>query len=315
MRLIQFLRKQIGRNVTQNVSIGLQLPPNNPGTNVDSGDVVDVPKSCLGLAEYDTSIDLIMKWDLVQSQLKRICEEFEAKNKATFDGVELSRIPLSEVDVFSPIIRPDKVICIGMNYADHCHEQNVPPPKEPVVFSKFSSAIVGPYDSLRYPDVTEELDWEVELAVVIGKRGKDVKKEDAMKHVFGYTTAHDVSARDWQMKRNGGQWLIGKTMDDFCPLGPALVTKDEIDDPHNLDLQCVVNGVTKQDSNTRQLIFKTEDLIAWLTQFFTLLPGDVILTGTPPGVGVFKKPPEFLKRGDVVECTIEKIGTVRNTVI
>jgi len=136
-----------------------------------------------------------------------------------------------------------------------------------------------------------------------------------MQHVFGYTTAHDVSARDWQLKRNGGQWLIGKTMDDFCPLGPALVTVDEIGDPHNLDLQCVVNGVTKQDSNTRQLIFKTEELIAWLTQFFTLLPGDVILTGTPPGVGIFKKPPEFLKRGDVVECTIEKIGTTRNTVI
>lgn len=315
MRVVQFLRKQLGKNVSQNLCLGLQLPPTGNGHKVDTGDVVELPKSYLGLSEDNTSIDLITKWDQVEGKLQRIYDEFKTNNKASVDGVEVSRIPLSEVDLLSPVIKPDKVICIGMNYADHCHEQNIPPPKEPVVFSKFSSAIVGPYDNLRYPEVTEELDWEVELAVVVGKRGKDVKKEDAMKHVFGYTTAHDVSARDWQLKRNGGQWLIGKTMDDFCPLGPALVTTNEIGDPHNLDLQCVVNGETKQDSNTRQLIFKTEELIAWLTRFFTLLPGDVILTGTPPGVGVFKKPPEYLKKGDVVECTIEKIGTVRNTVV
>merc|ERR1719412_526539 len=256
-----------------------------------------------------------MKWDSVKEKLERIQNACIADNKASIDGVAFERIPISDVELLSPIIKPDKVICIGMNYADHCLEQNVPPPKEPVVFSKFSSSIVGPNDDIEYPEVTEELDWEVEMAIVIGKPGKKVKKEDAMSHVFGFTTAHDVSARDWQLKRNGGQWLVGKTMDGFCPLGPAIVTADEIGDPHNLSLQCLVNGNIKQDSNTRQLVFKTEELIAWLTQFFTLLPGDVILTGTPPGVGVFKKPPEYLKKGDVVECTIEKIGTVRNTVV
>lgn len=295
--------------------MGLQLPTNASNDEVDRGDVVHIPRALLGLSDDTTSIDLIMKWDSVKQKLERIQNECIANKNASIDGVTVERIPISGVDFLSPVIKPDKVICIGMNYADHCLEQNMPPPKEPVVFSKFSSSIVGPYDDINYPEVTKELDWEVEMAIVVGKAGKNVKEKDAMSYVFGFTTAHDVSARDWQLKRNGGQWLIGKTMDNFCPLGPALVTCDEIPDPHNLDLKCVVNGETKQDSNTRQLIFKTEELIAWLTQFFTLLPGDVILTGTPPGVGVFKKPPEYLKKGDVVECTIEKLGSVRNKII
>ena len=191
----------------------------------------------------------------------------------------------------------------------------MPIPKEPVVFSKFSSTICGPNDIIPYPEPTKELDWEVELAIVIGKRGKDIPKDEAMNHIFGFTVAHDISARDWQLRKNGGQWLAGKSMDNFCPLGPAIVTKDEIGDPHNLNLKCVVNGVTKQDSNTSQLIFKTEDIISWCSNLFTLLPGDVILTGTPPGVGVFAKPqPQFLTVGDEVKCSIEKIGTITNEI-
>lgn len=163
--------------------------------------------------------------------------------------------------------------------------------------------------------MTQELDWEVELAVVIGKKGKNIPSSSAAEYIFGYSVAHDVSARDWQMKRNGGQWLLGKTGDGYCPMGPCVITADELGDPHNLKLSCTVNGVIKQNSNTNQLVHNVYDCVAWLSRFCTLLPGDVILTGTPPGVGVFAKPPQFLKKGDVVECQIEKIGTIRNQVI
>ncbi|XP_001382064.2 fumarylacetoacetate hydrolase domain-containing protein 2A [Monodelphis domestica] len=221
----------------------------------------------------------------------------------------------SEVTFLSPITFPDKVVCVGMNYVDHCREQNVPVPKEPIIFSKFGSSIVGPYDEIVLPSNSKEVDWEVELAFVIGKKGKDIKATDAMAHVAGFTVAHDVSARDWQMKRNGRQWLLGKTFDTFCPLGPALVTKDCVADPHNLKICCRVNGEVVQNSSTSQMVFKTEDLIAWVSQFVTLYPGDVFLTGTPPGVGVFKKPPMFLKKGDEVQCEIEGLGTIVNKVV
>ncbi|XP_071090334.1 oxaloacetate tautomerase fahd2, mitochondrial-like [Haliotis cracherodii] len=224
-------------------------------------------------------------------------------------------IKRDDVRLLAPITAPEKVICIGMNYTDHCEEQNAPVPVEPVIFSKFASAIVGPYDDLQYCDETQQLDWEVEMTVVIGKTGRHIKREDAMSHVFGFTVAHDVSARDWQMKKNGGQWLLGKTMDCFCPLGPAVVMKEDIKDPHKLRLWCKVNGVTKQDSSTSNLVHKTEELLVFLSRFITLRPGDIILTGTPPGVGVFRKPPEFLKRGDIVECGIEDIGKTINKVV
>ncbi|XP_052579485.1 fumarylacetoacetate hydrolase domain-containing protein 2A isoform X1 [Peromyscus californicus insignis] len=228
---------------------------------------------------------------------------------------QLPILPRSQVTFLAPVTRPDKVVCVGMNYADHCKEQNVRVPKEPIIFSKFSSSIVGPYDEIILPPESEEVDWEVELAVIIGKKGKHIKATDAMAHVAGFTVAHDVSARDWQMRRNGKQWLLGKTFDTFCPLGPALVTRDSIADPHNLKICCRVNGEEVQSSNTNQMVFKTEDLIAWVSQFVTLYPGDIILTGTPPGVGVFRKPPVFLKKGDEVQCEIEDIGVIINKVV
>ncbi|XP_036162672.1 fumarylacetoacetate hydrolase domain-containing protein 2A isoform X2 [Myotis myotis] len=210
-------------------------------------------------------------------------------------AAQLPVLPRTEVTFLAPVTRPDKVVCVGMNYVDHCKEQNVPVPKEPIIFSKFASSIVGPYDEVILPPESQEVDWEVELAVVIGKKGKHIKATDAMAYVAGFTVAHDVSARDWQMRRNGRQWLLGKTFDTFCPLGPALVTKDSVADPHNLKICCRVNGEVVQSSNTSQMVFKTEELIAWVSQFVTLYPGDIILTGTPPGVGVFRKPPVFLK--------------------
>nr|XP_060165703.1 fumarylacetoacetate hydrolase domain-containing protein 2A isoform X1 [Globicephala melas] len=230
-------------------------------------------------------------------------------------AAQLPVLPRSEVTFLAPVTRPDKVVCVGMNYVDHCKEQNVPVPKEPIIFSKFSSSIVGPYDEVVLPPESQEVDWEVELAVVIGKKGKHIKAADAMAHVAGFTVAHDVTARDWQMRRNGKQWLLGKTFDTFCPLGPALVTKDSVADPHNLKICCRVNGEVVQSSSTNQMVFKTEELIAWVSQFVTLFPGDVILTGTPPGVGVFRKPPVFLKKGDEVQCEIEELGVIVNKVV
>ncbi|XP_056148215.1 fumarylacetoacetate hydrolase domain-containing protein 2A isoform X2 [Lampris incognitus] len=221
----------------------------------------------------------------------------------------------SGIRLLSPVLAPEKVVCVGMNYRDHCLEQNAPIPREPIIFSKFPSAITGPYDHITLPAESQEVDWEVELAFVIGRRGKHIKEKDALSYVAGFTVANDVSARDWQMKRNGKQWLLGKTFDSFCPLGPALVTTDAVNDPHNLGIRCLVNGETVQSSNTDQMIFKTEKLVAWVSQFVTLTPGDVFLTGTPPGVGVFRKPPVFLKRGDVVECQIDKLGSILNKVV
>uniref|UniRef100_A0A8D0C953 Fumarylacetoacetate hydrolase domain containing 2A n=1 Tax=Salvator merianae TaxID=96440 RepID=A0A8D0C953_SALMN len=223
-------------------------------------------------------------------------------------------LPRAEVALTAPVTNPDKVICVGMNYADHCLEQNVKIPQEPIIFSKFASSIVGPYDDIVHPAESSEVDWEVELAFVIGKQGKHIQESDAMSHVAGFTVAHDVSARDWQ-KRNGKQWLLSKTFDTFCPLGPALVTKDSVSDPHNLGIRCRVNGETVQDSSTKQMIFRTEALVAWVSQFVTLYPGDIFLTGTPPGVGLFRKPPIFLKRGDEVQCEIDELGALRNKVV
>lgn len=269
----------------------------------DGGDIVDL---CAG----DSSIPSDMRTFIEGGQKTLLA----AKSVIDRGG---SIIPRDSVKIVAPIYNPDKVLCVGMNYKDHCEEQNAPVPIEPVIFNKFPSSIIGPTEDLQYPEETQKLDWEVELTIVIGKDAKRVQESDAMNYVFGYTVAHDVSARDWQLEpgKNGGQWLIGKAMDGFCPLGPAIVMKEDINDPHNLGLRCRVNGVTKQDSNTNQLVHKTAAMVSFISRFMTLRPGDVILTGTPPGVGVFRKPPEYLKRGDVVECEIDGIGKVVNKIV
>lgn len=216
--------------------------------------------------------------------------------------------------LLAPIVSPGKVICIGLNYRDHAIESGAEIPTEPVCFGKFSQTIVGPDDPIKLPRVSSEVDYEAELVVVIGREGKHISEDDAMSYVAGYMNGHDVSARDWQAGRPGGQWLLGKTPDTFAPTGPWLVTADEVPDPHKLSIALRLNGETMQDSSTAQLIFNINQLIAHLSQLITLQPGDVIFTGTPPGVGAARKPPVFLKPGDVAEVEIEGLGTLSNPV-
>ena len=227
----------------------------------------------------------------------------------------LSRGPFVTGRLSAPITDPGKVFCIGLNYRDHALESGSPIPSEPVVFSKFSQAVIGPGDAIVLPRVAHEVDYEAELVVVIGKAGKNIPRDAAWKHVAGYTVGNDVSARDWQKGRPGGQWLLGKTPDTFAPTGPWLVTADEIGDPHALRIQLRLNGETMQNSSTKELIFGVDQLIAHISQLVTLQPGDLIFTGTPPGVGAARKPPVFLKAGDAVEVDIESIGVLKNPVV
>lgn len=227
-----------------------------------------------------------------------------------------SVIPEVEVNFLPPVTRMDKLACVGLNYSGHCKEQGLSPPESPVIFSKFPSNIIGPRDNILLPPISDKVDWEAELAIVIGKKCKALNKDEGEDCIFGYTVAQDITARDWQKgKRNGGQFLLGKAMDTFCPLGPAVVTKEAICDINNLSVKTWVNGNIKQDGNTCELIFKPYEIVAYISQFMTLLPGDVILTGTPAGVGFTRKPPEYLQRGDVLETEIESLGRLRNKVL
>ena len=188
-------------------------------------------------------------------------------------------------------------------------------PKEPILFSKYPTALIGHLDPIVLPRVSQEVDYEAELVVVIGRGGRHVPRERALEHVGGYAVGHDVSARDWQLNKPGKQWMAGKTFDTFAPVGPELVTPDEVGDPQSLGIRLRLNGQTMQDSNTAQLIFGVDELIAYLSQIVTLEPGDLIFTGTPPGVGMARKPPVWLKPGDVVEVEIDRLGTLRNPVV
>ncbi|CAH1405374.1 unnamed protein product [Nezara viridula] len=226
-----------------------------------------------------------------------------------------SIIRLSEVNILAPLTNPDKVICVGLNYKTHCDEQKKPYPEEPFFFSKFSSTIIGPNEEVKHPPNSRALDWEVELGVVIGKKCRLVSKDEANDYIFGYTVTNDISARDWQTpKKNNGQWLFAKSMDTFCPLGPSVVAKEFIQDPHDLTLTCKVNGIEKQNGNTNDMVHNVYDIVSYLSHCVTLLPGDVILTGTPSGVGVFRQPREFLKVGDVITTEISGLGKLENTV-
>jgi len=211
-----------------------------------------------------------------------------------------------------PVPPPQKCLCIGLNYRDHARESGAEIPTEPVVFNKFASALIGHGDEIQLPRVSRAVDFEAELAVVIGRGGRHIAAEDAMDHVFGYTCGHDVSARDWQKGRPGGQWLLGKTFDTFGPVGPCVALRHEITDPGNLRIQMTINGSTMQDSCTDELIFDIPTLISHLSQIVSFVPGDLIFTGTPPGVGVARQPPVFLQSGDECTVTIEQIGSLTN---
>ncbi|MBM7691548.1 2-keto-4-pentenoate hydratase/2-oxohepta-3-ene-1,7-dioic acid hydratase in catechol pathway [Peribacillus deserti] len=225
---------------------------------------------------------------------------------------EQARFTLSDVKILAPIPNPEKIICVGLNYMDHCKETGMEPPASPVIFSKYANAISGHNEAVKIPVNSNEVDFEAELAVVIGKEAKCVTEEEAMDFVFGYTILNDISARDQQF--SDGQWARGKTADTFAPTGPFVVTHDEVGDPHNLDISLKLNGSLMQDSNTTQLIFTVPKIISFLSQSMTLKPGDIIATGTPPGVGMGRNPKIWLKKGDRMDVTIEKIGTLSNYV-
>eukprot|EP00794_Sanderia_malayensis_P005252 gene5252-5916_t len=286
MRLLQFVEGQ-------RQSIGVEAEPN--------GNVID-------LCKFDSTVPNHMIKFLEDGQRCIDIAKRALESKTCF-------VERSAIRIKAPITHPCKVIGIGMNYTDHCEEQNAPIPKEPIVFGKFPNTIQDPFGPIVYPKESDQVDWEVELAIIIGKQGSNIKESEAMDYVAGYSVAHDVSARDLQLKKNGGQWLLGKTFDTFCPLGPVLVTPDSLSNPHNLGIRCRLNGKLVQNSTTSNMIFKTEAIVAYISRFFSLSPGDVIVTGTPPGVGCFRKPPMFLKIGDVVECEIDEIGCIRNEVI
>lgn len=222
-------------------------------------------------------------------------------------------VSLEDVKLYAPIARPGKIIGIGLNYEDHAEETGADIPETPIVFAKYPNTINGPGDPIRIPKITEQADYEAELAVVIGKSTRNVEAKDALDHVFGYMNANDVSSRDLQFSE-GGQWTRSKSIDTFAPIGPYLVTKDEIEDPQNLSVKCTLNGEVMQDGTTEKMIFSVAEIVAFLSTGMTLEPGDIIMTGTPPGVGGARDPQVFLKDGDEVSIEIEGLGTLTNPV-
>jgi 2-keto-4-pentenoate hydratase/2-oxohepta-3-ene-1,7-dioic acid hydratase in catechol pathway len=224
----------------------------------------------------------------------------------------LPRFVKDKVVLCAPVPCPPKIICIGLNYRDHALESGMPIPKSPIIFSKFTNCAIGANESILLPSGSEQVDYEAELAFVVGRRAKNVKIEDAMDYVFGYTNFNDVSARDFQF--SDGQWQRGKSCDTFAPMGEFIATVDEIKDPNNLQIQFRLNGETLQNSNTKELIFKIPEIIEFLSASITLEPGDVIATGTPPGVGFARKPPVFMRDGDRAEVEIEGLGILSNPV-
>ncbi len=250
-----------------------------------------------------------------------LMREFAGCDAAALIGLgaeELARVtaaaePISGETIALPPLRPGKIVAIGLNYMDHVRESGQQPPSVPLVFAKFPSSLAAAGQTIVIdPEVTERVDWEVELAVVIGAGGRYIAAEDARSSVFGYTVANDLSARDLQF--SDGQWVRAKSLDGFCPLGPEIVTGDEVPDPQSLDLRTLVNGEVMQDSSTAEMVFGVWELIAFCSRSFTLEPGDVILTGTPWGCGEFMTPRRSLQDGDVVSVSVDPLGTLTNTI-
>ncbi|MCB0212508.1 MAG: fumarylacetoacetate hydrolase family protein [Anaerolineae bacterium] len=242
--------------------------------------------------------------ELIQSDAQTVQAQVEQAKQQ----VALS---LEQIQLLAPILAPSKIVAIGKNYAEHAKETKSEIPEEPIVFAKFSTTIIGPYAEIQWNEnLTNKVDFEAELAVIMGRKTRQVSEEDALNYVFGYTCANDVSARDLQYR--GKQWIRGKSLDTFCPLGPWIVTADEVPDPQNLGIRCQVNDKMMQESNTGNMIFSVAYLISFLSAHFTLLPGDIILTGTPEGVGNARVPPELLGDGDVVTVEIDTVGKLVN---
>jgi 2,4-diketo-3-deoxy-L-fuconate hydrolase len=222
-------------------------------------------------------------------------------------------VPLAEARIHAPIAGPEKVIGIGLNYEDHAAETGADIPEKPIVFAKYANTVIGPGETITIPPITEQADYEAELAVIIGKTARNVSESEALDYVFGYTNANDVSSRDLQFSE-GGQWTRSKSIDTFCPLGPYIATADEVGDPQDLSIRCILNGEVMQDGTTSKMIFSVAELVSFLSQGMTLVPGDVIVTGTPPGVGSARDPQVWLKDGDEVTIEIEGLGSLTNPV-
>lgn len=264
----------------------------------------------IGRVENDTIIDLSAAG--VPTEMAAFLAAGDTA-MASAAGAAGKEIPLGEVDLLAPVLRPPKILAIGLNYKDHIEETGLDTPEFPMFFNKQSTSANGPYAPWHMPRVSDKLDYEGELGFIIGRRCRHVPKERAHEVIAGYCVCNDGSVRDWQMRAQ--TFTLGKSFDTHCPYGPYLVTPDEIDDPHNLDLKTWVNGELRQDSNTRHLVFDCFEQIETLTQAFTLEPGDLILTGTPSGVGIGFKPRRFLSVGDVVRIEIQGLGHIENEVI
>jgi 2-keto-4-pentenoate hydratase/2-oxohepta-3-ene-1,7-dioic acid hydratase in catechol pathway len=251
-----------------------------------------------GLADLDM-ISLIGGWN----------EHRRSSERTLHSG--RAAIPLEAVTLVAPIARPGKILCIGLNYADHVRESELEWPVQQLWFSKAGTTVHPPYAPVEIPKASDKVDYEAEMVVVIGKTGRHISRASAPDYVFGYCVGNDVSVRDWQLATP--QWMLGKSFDTHAPFGPWITTSDEVGDPHLLDIRCIVNGETRQQSNTRHLIFNVYDQIAHLSEAMTLEQGDIIFTGTPGGVGLARKPPCLLKAGDVVRCEIDRLGWIENS--
>ncbi|NHI84314.1 MAG: FAA hydrolase family protein [Candidatus Thorarchaeota archaeon] len=295
MRLVTYSQKKA-------TSIALEI----------EGELLDIPKAAseLGMKDMLPSqmIDLL-RWEHGLSVVAEILDRYEGRNPD-----ERPRMySMDSLSILAPIARPGKIIGLGLNYKDHIEETGRDIPGFPEIFAKFSSSVTSPNQGIPIPKVTKKLDWEIELGVVIGKICKEVVEDDVLDYIAGYTIINDLSARDLQ--REGTQWVHGKSLDGLCPMGPCIVTVDELDDASGLTMQTRVNGVLKQDSSTSSLRYGVRQVVSFLSKSFTLEPGDVIATGTPSGVGFARTPPEFLKPGDTVELFIEGIGYLRNKIV
>ncbi|CAG9838712.1 unnamed protein product [Diabrotica balteata] len=300
MNICRRFSQYVNKNLAKMRIVQFKLNDNKVRIGVLSGDnVIDVnasdttiPNSLVEFLQDENALD----------KIKRIASN--PKEQHTLTSVKL----------LSPITKPDKILGVASNYKDDCKMRNIPYPKEPMVFSKFASVIIGPNDPIPKSDATNALDWEVELVAIIGKKAQYVKAKDAMDYIFGYTVTQDLTAKDWVM-RNSGQLVMCKNFDGFCPLGPWIVTKEELGDPYDVKLKTWVNGELKQNGHSDNMLHRIDTLVEYLTSVMTLLPGDVILTGTPFGVGASQIPPQYLQKGDLLESEVDKIGKMSHRIV
>ena len=279
------------------------------GVQIDENQILDLPVlSQLAKQTFPSSLEtLVLSGDKERRRLENLVEIASEKNKTK------ALVSIRKAKLLAPIANPPKIVCLGLNYRDHVAEQNATTPEDLVLFMKPRTAIIGPDDTIIKPPMVNKLDYEAELAVIVGKKAKNISKEEARHHIFGYTCFNDVSARDIQFKDK--QWTRGKSFDTFAPTGPCITTADQISDPGNLRVQAKVNGELRQNGSTGSMVFSVYEIVHKLSQVMTLEPCDIIATGTPAGVGFAMKPePRFLQIGDIVEVEIEKIGVLRNSI-